>query len=235
MPPWKIPHRILTSPSLSLLLSFIIFVIIIIIISAILRSLVLSKSKYRIILILPSTKFMQCQVVVRTALKSSLNSAINFLWSSSSVNCNIQYDQFRITKQVFNTIENDDKDLNRHELKSQGFILSSIFHHASTNTRSLWSKVQKNMPKSIFNFTIKYLNNTLSTKKYLCKWPLSSTSSCSFCFQSETLQHIVSSCKSYVDDGWYAWRHFFRILLNLCHQLRISHYILIFLLYHLRL
>ena len=26
-------------------------------------------------------------------------------------------------------------------------------------------------------------------------------------FQSETLQHIVSSCKSYIDDGRYTWRH----------------------------
>ena len=31
--------------------------------------------------------------------------------------------------------------------------------------------------------------------------------SCSFCLQSETLQHIVSSCKSYLDHGRYYWRH----------------------------
>ena len=41
-------------------------------ISATLSSLILSKSKYGMGLILPSTKFMQCQVVVRNALKSSL-------------------------------------------------------------------------------------------------------------------------------------------------------------------
>ena len=63
------------------------------------------------------------------------------------------------------------------------------------------------MPKNIFNFTIKYLNNTLDTKKNLYKWSLSSTSACSFCFPSETLQHIVSSYKSYLDDGRYTWRH----------------------------
>ena len=63
------------------------------------------------------------------------------------------------------------------------------------------------MPKNIFNFTIKYLNNTLATKKNLFKWSLSSTPACSFCLQSETLQHIVSSCKSYLDYGRYTWRH----------------------------
>ena len=66
--------------------------------------------------------------------------------------------------------------------------------------------------------TIKYLNNTLPIRKNLCKWSLSSTSACSFCFQLETLQHIVSSCKSYLDDGRYTWRHNF-VLLHLANSL----------------
>ena len=106
-----------------------------------------------------------------------------------------------------NAVQNDNEDRIHHELKSQGFILSSIFLHASSRTRSLWPKVQKNMPKNIFNFTIKYFNNTLATKKNLFKWSLSSTPACSFCLQSETLRHIVSSCKSYLDNGRYTWCH----------------------------
>ena len=109
-------------------------------ISATLSSLVLSKSKYRISLILPSAKFIQCQVVTRNALKSPPNSDINLLWSSSSVGCNIQYDQFRNTKQVLNAIQNDNEDRIHHELKSQGFILSSILLHASSRTRNHWSR-----------------------------------------------------------------------------------------------
>ena len=138
-------------------------------ISATLSSLILSKSKYGMSLILPSTKFMQCQVVVRNALKSSPNSDISALWSSSSIGCNIQYDQVHNTKQVLNAIQNDNEDRIRHDLKSQGFILTSILLHASSKTRGFWSKVQKNMPRNIFNFTIKYLNNTLATRKNLCK------------------------------------------------------------------
>ena len=150
---------------------------------------------------------MQCQVVVRNALKSSPNSDVNALCSSSSIGCNIQYDQFRNTKQVLNAIQHYNEERIRHDLKSQGFIITSILLHASSKTRDLWSTVQKNMPKNIFNFTIKYLNNTLATRKNLCKWFLSSTSACSFCFQSETLQHILSSCKCYLEDGRYTWRH----------------------------
>ena len=187
-------------------------------ISATLSSLILSKSKYGMSLILPSAKFMHCQVVVRNVLKSSPNSDINALWFSSSIGCNIQYDQFRNTKQVLNAIQHDNEERICHDLKSQGFIITSILLHASSKTRDLWSMVKKNMPKNIFNFTIKYLNNTLATRKNLCKWSLSSTSACSICFQSETLQHIVSSCKSYLEDGRYTWRHN-SVLLHLANSL----------------
>jgi len=63
------------------------------------------------------------------------------------------------------------------------------------------------MPKINFNFSIKYLNNTLATKKNLCKWSISQSSACSFCLQSKSIQHIVSSCKSYLEDGRYTWHH----------------------------
>ena len=161
---------------------------------------------------------MQCQVVVRNALKSSPNSDINALWSSSSIGCNIQYDQFRNTKQVLNATQSYNEERIRHELKSSGFIITSILLHASSKTRDLWSMVQKNMPKNIVSFTIKYLNDTLATRKSVCKWSLSSTSSCSFCFLSETLQYIVTSFKSYFDDDRYTWRHN-SVLLHLANSL----------------
>ena len=176
-------------------------------ICATLSTLVLSKSKYDISLILPSTKFAQCQVVMRNALKSSPNTDINALWSLTSSGCNIQYDQYRNTTQVLTAIRDDNEDRIRHELKSQGFVLSSILLQGSKHTRHLWTKVHCNMPRNIFNFIVKYINNTLPTKKNLCKWSLSPTSACSFCFQSETLQHVVPSCKSYLQDGRYTWRH----------------------------
>ena len=63
------------------------------------------------------------------------------------------------------------------------------------------------MPRSIFNFSIKYLNNTLPTRKDLCKWSISQLSACSFCLQLESLQHVISSCKCYLEEGRYTWCH----------------------------
>ena len=90
-------------------------------ISATLSTLVLSKSKYGFSLVLPSTIFAQCQLVFRNALKSSPNNDTNDLWSRTSSGCNIQYDQYRNTKQVLSAIQNENEDRIHPELKSQGF------------------------------------------------------------------------------------------------------------------
>ena len=61
--------------------------------------------------------------------------------------------------------------------------------------------------KNIFNFTVRYINNTLPTQSNLSKWGISSSSDCSFCLSPETLLHIVAGCKSYLDQGRFTWRH----------------------------
>ena len=69
-------------------------------ISATLSNLIISKSNYGLSLILPSSKFIQCQTIIRNALKSSPNSDTKALWQDSNTFTNIQYDQYRNAKQV---------------------------------------------------------------------------------------------------------------------------------------
>ena len=97
-----------------------------ILISATLSTLVLKKSKYGVNLILPSTKFTQCQTVIRNALKTLPNLDINAMWAATSNGSNIQYDQYKNTKQVLTAIQKDREDRMNHELTSQGFTMSSI-------------------------------------------------------------------------------------------------------------
>ena len=92
-------------------------------------------------------------------------------------------------------------------LPSQGFIISFLLEHSLKQLNSLWSKTQSKLPANIFKFSIKYLKNTLATRKNLHVWGLSATSDCSFCLQPESLLHIVAGCKTYLDQGRYTWRH----------------------------
>jgi len=76
-----------------------------------------------------------------------------------------------------------------------------------SSVNSVWSLAQRNLPKNIFNFSIRYVNNSLPTRKNLAEWGISPTSDCSFCLLPETLLHaIVSGCKAYLEQGRYIWR-----------------------------
>ena len=64
---------------------------------------------------------------------------------------------------------------------------------------SIWPTCQSKLPKNIFNFIIRYINNSLPTRKNLQKWGLSSSSECPFCLEPESLLHVVAGCSSNLD------------------------------------
>ena len=139
-------------------------------ISATLSSIILSKNQFGLSLTLPSTKFLQCQTVLRNALKSSPKDNIRSLCTSSGTN--IQYDIYRNTKQALKAVQHEHKDRLQNILTSQGSLLSHLFNQNLPQINKLWSKVQSSMPQNIFNFTLRYLNNTLATQKNLKKMEL---------------------------------------------------------------
>ena len=61
-------------------------------ISATISSLILSKCRCGINLVLSSTKFLEFQTVIRNALKSFPNLDIKNLWAETSYGINLQYD-----------------------------------------------------------------------------------------------------------------------------------------------
>ena len=88
-----------------------------------------------------------------------------YYYYETSHHTNIQYDQYRSTKHALKAIQTHHEDRVRNLLLSQGFVISSILKYSLSHTSSMWSRVQQKLPKNIFNFTIKYLNNTLTTRK----------------------------------------------------------------------
>ena len=136
-------------------------------ISATLSGIILPQSKFGLNFQLPSTKFLQCQNILRSVLKSSSSDTINSLWKSTSCGTNIQYDIYQNTKRVLKVVQQENTDKLSNQLISQGFIISFLLHHSLKALNSLWSSTQSKLPKNIFNFTIRYLNNTLATRNNL--------------------------------------------------------------------
>ena len=119
---------------------------------------------------------------------------------------NIQYDTYKNTKDVLSTIRKHHEDKLKHHLISQGSFFSNVIPYSTISLNSIWSAVQRKLPKNIFNFTIRYVSNTLPTRKNLHKWGIS-TSECAFCLSPESLLHVVAGCNTYLNEGRFTWQH----------------------------
>ena len=85
-------------------------------ISATLSGISLPRNQFGLNLLLPSVTFQQCQTVLRSTLKSSLNDAIKSLWTNTSFGMNIQYNAYRNTKQVLKAARQNHTDKLRSNL-----------------------------------------------------------------------------------------------------------------------
>ena len=136
---------------------------------------------------LPSVKFLQCQTVLRSCLRSSSNHVITSLWKSTSHSMNVQYDSYNGTKYALKIVRQEHTSKLKVQLPCQGIIIYSLLDHSLTTLHSLWSSVQAKLPKNIFNFTVRYLNNSPANRTNLHKWKLSPSPYCSFCLHLESL------------------------------------------------
>ncbi|CAB4017464.1 Hypothetical predicted protein [Paramuricea clavata] len=90
-------------------------------ISGKLSNVFLTRNKFYLNILTASVKFIQCQTVLRNALKTSPNDSINELWESTNNRTNIQYDSYNSTKEVLKTVHYQQQNKLRNRLKCQGF------------------------------------------------------------------------------------------------------------------
>ena len=176
-------------------------------ISGTLSNVFLTRTKFGLNIYPPSIKYSHRQTVLRNIFRKSPNDDIRSLWKTTSTHTNLQYDQNRDTKQVLKAFHTNQEERLQSHLISQGSFFANVMSNSLLKLSPIWSLAQSNLPKNIFNFTVKYTNNTLPHRKNLEKWGLSTTSDCSFCLMPESLLHIVAGCQFYLQQGRYAWRH----------------------------
>ena len=107
----------------------------------------LSRNKFGLDIILPSSKFIQCQSVLRNKLKNSVNPDIQELHRETSKGKNVQVDQFNSTKHVLKSIRKRSEEKVQNELPNQGAIVSVMWKEVLTCTLKIWSTTQACMPK----------------------------------------------------------------------------------------
>ena len=120
---------------------------------------------------------------------------------------NTQYDLFRSPREVPKKVRDDESNRIMNELMSSGLVLRSMWNFSLSTARKYWYTAFENMPKNIYNFTMRYMNNTLPTMKNMKMWKKLYSSDCKFCQQTQTLGHVVGGCISSLREGRYNWRH----------------------------
>ena len=167
-------------------------------VSGTLSNVYLANNKFGLNIYPSSIKFAQCQTVARNALKTSPNASIKNLWKETSDSKNIQYDVYSTTKEILKSFNSQQQIKLQSHLVVQGSFFLNVIKFSLKKLNSLWSKSQSNLPKNIYNFTIRCINNSLPTRRNLTKWGIMSNSDRSFCLKPETLLHVVAGCQSYL-------------------------------------
>ena len=78
----------------------------------------------------------------------------------------------------------------------------------------IWSKSVSKLQKNIYNFSIRYVNNSLENVSNMHKWGKTTSSLCLHCNKNQTLGHVVAGCETSLREKSYNYRHN-SILLNL--------------------
>ena len=168
-----------------------------------------SPSKFGLGVTLPSTRHTQCQVTFR----KSGNHNIREIHKSTS-NINIQYDQFNSTRDALKHIRSSDVSCIMEKLTTQSLVVKYIWEFVDGRFINQWSNVISHLPRNIFNFTIRYLSNTLANGTNAIKWGITNSYTCIFCDQQQTLGHVIGGCETELLESRCNWHHDW-ILLNI--------------------
>ena len=112
---------------------------------------------------------------------------------------------YKSSKEVLKDFRSNQEDKLQHHLTSQGFFFSNFIKYSLSSVNSIWSEAQTHLPKNIYNFTIRYINNSLPTRENMLRSRLSQSPDCSLCLNPESLLHAVAGCQHYLNR--FTWRH----------------------------
>ena len=181
----------------------------------------LSKKKCGLGFVNVPSRFARCQNTIRSCLKNSQNSDLRKIYEKTHTNTNLQYDQFNSTREVIKNIRAGKEQRIGNELTTQALVVKSIWKHSDKASSVLGSKVITQLPKNIYNFCIRYVNNTLANSTNLHKWGKAPSPLCSACSKPQTLGHVVAGCSVHLNEKRYNYRHD-SVLLNIIKSIKNS-------------
>ena len=136
------------------------------------------------------------------------------IYEISHTATDLQYDKFKSTKEVIKSIRSEKEIRVIEKLTTQSLVVSSVWEQAMKSTNIIWLKTIATLPRNIYRFCIRYLNNSLSNGTKLNKCKKIPSPMCLFCNNQQTLGHVIASCVTSLNEKRYNFRHN-SILLNI--------------------
>ena len=178
----------------------------------------LSKSRFGIGFVNVSDRFVQCQTTIRNCLKTSKNADVRRIFEETSNQSNIQYDGFTSTAEAIKSLRESKENRITNELTTQSLVIKALWKNSLSISKSIWQKALSTLPRNIYSFCLRYINNNLSNATNMINWGRAESSLCPLCQQPQTLGHVVGGCKVQLNQGRYDWRHN-SVLLNLTNSI----------------
>ena len=129
-----------------------------------------------------STRFTLCQTVIRNNLRKSSNNEVVRIYYDANCDTILQYDRFISTKEVITQYRKNKEDGITNVSRTQSLVIKSIWEHGMKSAAKTSSKSISKLPRSIYNFSIRYVSNSLANASKMHKWS-KTTSLCLHCKQ----------------------------------------------------
>ena len=104
-------------------------------------------------------KFTQCPI----------NEDTQLIYQLIREKSNINYDHFITSKNVIKDLRERKQEHITRNLTTQNLVVKALWQESFTENVKTWNTALNKLPKNIYNFTQRYLNNTLPTLKNMCK------------------------------------------------------------------
>ena len=143
-----------------------------------------------------STRFTQCQTVIGNNLRMFSNSDVVRICYDTNYGTNLQYNQFRSTKEIITQYRKNKEDGITTVLTAQSLVIKSKWEHGMKSAGKIWSKSISKLPKNIYNCSIFYVNNSLANASNIPKWGKKTSYLCLHCNKNQTLGHVVAGCET---------------------------------------
>ena len=129
-----------------------------------------------------STRFTLCQTVIRNNLRKSSSNEVVRIYYDTNCDTILQYDQFKSTKEVITQYRKNKEDGITTVSRTQSLVIKSIWEHGMKLAAEISPKSISKLPKNIYNFSIRYVSNSLANASKMHKWG-KTTSLCLHCKQ----------------------------------------------------